>query len=67
MSTNITSVGVISYNLPDLKHIEDDVLVLEIFKIVEDVKGHLPVARQETVSEPSSFFRNYCLMPISRV
>jgi hypothetical protein len=56
MGTNTTSVGAISYNLPDLKSTEGDVLALEIFQIVEEVKAHLLVTKQEMVSEPSSFF-----------
>jgi hypothetical protein len=55
MSTNTASVGAACYNLPDLKCAKDDILVLEIFQIVEEVKTHPPVANQETVSEPSFF------------
>jgi hypothetical protein len=51
MNTVASSVVDSCYNLPDLKHAKDDVLALEIFQIVEEVKAHLPVAKQETVSE----------------
>jgi hypothetical protein len=37
--------------LPDLKYAKNDVVALEIFQKVEEVKAHLPVAKQETVSE----------------
>jgi hypothetical protein len=52
MSTNTASVGYACCNLPDLKHAKDDLIVLEVFQIVEEVKAHLPVAEQEMVSEP---------------
>jgi hypothetical protein len=54
-SSNITSVGAVCYNLPDLKRAEDDTLALQIFQLVKAVKAHLPAAKQETVSEPSFF------------
>ncbi len=56
MSSNNTSVGVV-YNLPVLKCAKDDFIVLELFQIVEKVKAHLPVVKQETVSEPLFFYR----------
>jgi hypothetical protein len=51
MSTN-TASEIVVYNLPDLKRPADDAIALELFQIVEEVKAHLPVAKQETVSEP---------------
>ncbi len=38
------------YNLPDLKRVEDDQTALEIYQIVEAVKAHIPVPKQDTVS-----------------
>ena len=61
MSINTTSVGV-CYNLPDLKCPEDDILALEILQIVDEVKAHLPMAKQETVSKfrfDDSFVMSY--------
>jgi hypothetical protein len=51
MNTVASSVVDSCYNLPDLKHAKDDVLTIEIFQIVEEVKAQLPAAKQETVSE----------------
>ncbi len=56
MSTNTTSVGAISYNLPDLKCTEGDVLALDIFQIVEEAKAHLSVTKKEMVSKRKPFF-----------
>jgi hypothetical protein len=53
MSSNNTSVVVV-YNLPDLNRPADDAIALELFQVVEEVKAHLPVAKQEMVSV--SFF-----------
>ncbi len=49
MSTN-TASEIVVYNLPDLKRPADDAIALELFQIVEEVKAHLLVAKQETVS-----------------
>jgi hypothetical protein len=55
MNTVTSSVVDSCYNLPDLMHAKDDVVAVKIFQIVEEVKAHLPVAKQETVSENSCF------------
>ncbi len=49
MTTNTASVVEACYNLPDLKHAKEDVIALEIFHVVEEVKAHFQVAKQETV------------------
>jgi hypothetical protein len=49
------SVGAVCCSLPGLKHTEDGILALEIFQIVEEVKAHIPLAKQDVVSVPSLF------------
>jgi hypothetical protein len=54
MTTNTaSSVDDACYKLPDTKHAKDDVVAPEIFQIVEEMKAHLPVAKQEMVSKLS--------------
>lgn len=49
------TLGAVCCSLPGLKHTEGDILALEIFQIVEEVKAHIPVAKQDMESVPSLF------------
>jgi hypothetical protein len=64
MTTNTASVVDACYNLPDLKQAKDIIIALEIFQIVEEVKAHLSVTKQEMISELCCF---RCLTPHFRI
>jgi hypothetical protein len=39
-----------TYNLPDLKRVEDNRIALELYQIVESVQARIPVPKQDSVS-----------------
>ena len=47
-NTNLSPAA--TYNLPDLKWVEDNLIALELYQIVESVQAHIPVPKQELVS-----------------
>jgi hypothetical protein len=47
---NVVPPPVPAYNLPDLKHVEDNQTSLELYQKGEAVQAHIPVLKQDTVS-----------------
>jgi hypothetical protein len=48
-SANAAPPIVPTYNMLDLKHIEDNEIALELYEIVEAVQAHILVPNQDTV------------------
>ncbi len=44
------ALAVAANNLPDLKHVKDDQIALDLFQIVEFVEAHIPVYSKQCVA-----------------